>query len=527
MGPGHHRRMGFLSSWGMIYFLGRIYENKGVRWFIGSLIAASGAVQFFFGYVESYTIVNCLALLFLFSGLLMLKRGETSIVPMLFLSVAVISHPVTVVLIPGALYAYIKVINKKEGIVSILQQLLKPTVTFVIIVSSLMAVFWIGGNMPLHFLEQYLHANNLLPLRSTGGLYGIISRNHAVDMMNEICLIIPAWISLFFILPHVRLLKRTNSLLFLLLCSIGPLVFLSVFNPKLGYARDWDIFGIAAFPVTLLLGELVAEITKRNIAKIACPLVFISLLHTAPWIWVNSSETESLSRFENISSASFWTNSARSMAHESLASYFYDSGNFEKAAKHYQNAYGLTGNIRFFRNVISAYQKSGGLDSFQMFIEKNSSITEGHFYLGMEYIKRKLWASAQEQFEKVIAVNPDYPSVHFQLGLTYVEKKQYDDGIREYREALKRNNNISTLSLIHNNLGNAYVLKNMFDDSVREYHEALKLKPDFSLAHYNLASFYYNAGIDSLAYKHAELALKYGFTRSAVANLLNKISSRR
>ncbi|GAI10883.1 unnamed protein product, partial [marine sediment metagenome] len=93
--------------------------------------------------------------------------------------------------------------------------------------------------------------------------------------------------------------------------------------------------------------------------------------------------------------------------------------------------------------------------------------------------------------------------------------------------ALKRPQKKYVLSLIHNNLGNAYIYNNMINEGIAEYLEAIEIKPDFSLAHYNLAYTYYGTGRDSLAVKHAELAMKHGYPAHEVEKLLKALSSRR
>lgn len=518
---------GVIAVWGMIYILSRLYKGSGERWFIGCLIATCGSTQLFFGYVESYTIVNCLVLLFLFTGLFMVKQGKLTVVPVILLAGAVITHPLAVLFFPGAFYAYKKVIHADKTVSSAVKQWLLIAGIFAAIVGLLIIVFWIGGNTPDQFLKQYLQGSNLLPLRSNNDLYGIFSANHLVDMLNEIGLVVPAWISLFIILTCLRSIRRTHSVIFLLLCCIGPLLFLGAFNPKLGYARDWDIFGIIAFPAALLLGVLIIESVNMKLFKVAFPLVIISFLHTAPWIGINASGSASLKRFELLSGTSYWTDHAKAMAHESLASYYFDTNGFKKSVEHYQKAYELTGNIRFFENVIASFQKLNDVDMMRRFVEKNSQIAGGHYYLGLGYFEQNKLDSALKEFEKVLALDPEYPEVYFQLGLIYVNKEQYDDGIREYKKALKRPQKKYVLSLIHNNLGNAYIYKNMINEGIAEYLEAIEIKTDFSLAHYNLAYTYYGTDRDSLAVKHAELAMKHGYPAREVEKLLKALSSRR
>ncbi|MFC1489934.1 tetratricopeptide repeat protein [Candidatus Latescibacterota bacterium] len=518
---------GMAAVGGMVYIIRKLYEGSGKRWFIGCLILTCGSMQYFFGYVESYTVLGALILMFLLSGQLMLKRMRFTVIPIIFLSFAVITHPLAILFIPGALYAYLQVINSKKNNSSKVMQWTVTSGIFVIIIGGLLTVFGVGGHSPLKFLTHYTGGSNLLPIVSKGDLYGIFSSGHFIDILNEIGLVVPACISVFIILPGLLGMRRSRPSLFHFMCCLGPLLFLVAFNPKLGYARDWDIFGIIAFPATLWLGVLIIEnVKKADLLKVALPLLAISFIHTVSWIGVNSSGTASFARFVNLSKTPYLTDYAKSMAHESIASYYFDETDFRKSAEHYELAYDYSNNIRFFMNFIAACGKLNDYELLERFSKKYDNIAEGHFYLGVCYLEQNKLEAAMEEFEKTLILNPEYSEAYFKLGVAYVIMKKYDEGIREYKKALSLTQNKELLLLIYNNLGNAYIKNNMASEAITQLLEAIKIKPDMALAHFNLAHSYYVLGEYELSGKHVDLALRYGHPAQELRELIRALSSK-
>ncbi|MEZ4835810.1 MAG: hypothetical protein R2873_28075 [Caldilineaceae bacterium] len=59
-----------------------------------------------------------------------------------------------------------------------------------------------------------------------------------------------------------------------------------VWNPDYGGQRDWDLFSLAAIPLTLLLIRLSARLwpDPRFRRAALMPLIVLQILHTAAWI---------------------------------------------------------------------------------------------------------------------------------------------------------------------------------------------------------------------------------------------------
>ena len=371
--------MGVGALWGMWYYLKRLYNPVGRRWFMGGLVATSGAVQLFFGYVESYTIVATLSLMFLFSTLLMIRRKKPSLIPAVFLSLAVITHPVAVMLVPAAWYAYRQVIFSSTGGRQTVTPWLPYLGTGVSIIGVVIIVFWLGGHSPLDFAAHYLQGSNLLPFAARGDRYGMVTACHLADVANEIGLTVPAGIAIFFLLFRARSIRWTTSVVFLALASAGMLFFMAAFNPKLGFARDWDIFALGAFPVTLFLGVLILETAGKNLFRIAFTLLVIAVLHTVPWIALNASTTASCARMEYLVETPWWPKTAKALAHDDLGKYWHEQGDLARRGYHYVRAFDLVGNRRYYENTVNTYYHLGDFEALRLFVPRDETNPLGYF----------------------------------------------------------------------------------------------------------------------------------------------------
>jgi len=95
--------------------------------------------------------------------------------------------------------------------------------------------------------------------------------------------------------------------------------------------------------------------------------------------------------------------------------------------------------------------------------------------LGRNYLKRKMYAKAQESLEKLETVRTDYPHLYYNLGLVHSSKKQYARAIEMYKKALI---SLPDDSDTWNNIGITYYALGRHDEATDALERALKAKPD-------------------------------------------------
>ena len=540
---------GILTFSGILLYLKQLFEEKENRLFLGSLLITTGSVQLFFGYVEVYTFVNCFLIFFLLSTLLMLKRGKNSFIPGLFLATATIFHPQAIMLIPGALYAYY-VTNKKN-----IKEWLKPLSGFICIIAVFVFIFAIFGFTPADFFKTYTGGGKLLPLISNDDIYGILSLNHFLDCLNEIILIAPVSIFLVFIILRIKDIRFSKSSLFLLLCSLGVMFFMAVFHARIGYARDWDLFAFSAFPLTILTGILLLVLIKKDFPKYAFPIFTLILLHTVPWIFINSNESLSIKRFENIAGSKHWSNYAKGAAYDELRSYFFAKGEYDISFKYAEEAYKYSKSSRYLNNIAALYNDLGEFDKaigiFKILLKDDPEDPVYHLNIGIAYIRKNLIDNAIPELKTAIRISPNLKTAHFHLGMAYKrkglideaiseflieksinpndlnlllhlgiaygEKGKIDEAIIEFKNAIKINPNDEFIYL---NLGVAYSFKGEIDKSIKELENAIELKPDFGEAHFLLSAVYIqNKNDKSKGLYYLNQAKKYNFDPAQIKEL--------
>ncbi|MFC1486046.1 tetratricopeptide repeat protein, partial [Candidatus Latescibacterota bacterium] len=412
---------GIAMVWAIMRYLGRLFDSHGVRLTAGMVILTTGTIELFFGYVESYTIAWLFVLLSLLTGLAMIREQRFSPLSACFFILAAAFHFVTLSVAPGIVYAYVLVIRRSTPPAERLRRWGLLTLIAILVWGGTAFLLEMGA----HPLSGYftVHTTGLifLPLFGESGTYTILSPGHLIDLANELILLVPAGVVLFLGSWQAGKLFRSARVRFLVLSCLGPALILVLIDPKLGFARDWDLFSLFAIPAALFIGELIALLPENLLKRIAVPLTAVCVLNTVPWVLINASEQASLARFERLAVTPHWPASAKDMAFESLGTYYAERSRYNEAAEQDAAAYDHTGNIRFYRNVIAMYQRSGDFDALGRFVRSHGNIAEGYFNLGMAYLSRGRVDVAIPALEKAVELDPDYPDGYLNLGIGYGE----------------------------------------------------------------------------------------------------------
>lgn len=102
------------------------------------------------------------------------------------------------------------------------------------------------------------------------------------------------------------------------------------------------------------------------------------------------------------------------------------------------------------------------------------------------------YSRAVRFYEAALKLNPDLAYVHNNLGYSHLLQGKFDFAIDEFSKAVALNDKSRRY---HNNLGLAYAKKGRFDQALAEFKQA----GDEAKAHYNLAQFFYQKGLNQQA----------------------------
>jgi hypothetical protein len=264
--------------------------------FVG-LMLTGGAMQLFFGYAESYTLCSLTLTAYLLLAARSLRRGTSVVPPGLMAGLAVCFHPLTLSLGPSLLVlAWLHPHGRPGRLLRSIKACAAFALPAVLLVLALVG----PGGYSLSRLGQVDKPGGgdgkmLVPLWKTETRFEyktLFSARHVLDVANQLVLTSPLGlpaVGLGLLAAWRRRRRLDQAALLLGSAAAGMMIFLCLWNPDLGAARDWDLFAPVAFPLTALGAYLLAahlDERDRRTAAVLYPLC--SALVTAPWIAGNA-----------------------------------------------------------------------------------------------------------------------------------------------------------------------------------------------------------------------------------------------
>ncbi|UCB53132.1 MAG: tetratricopeptide repeat protein [Candidatus Zixiibacteriota bacterium] len=512
--------------------LGRTGLGKTLIFF--SLISL-GSVQLFFGYVESYSILQVVLLAYILLSALYLMR-KVSVVPALIAFVVSVGlHVTSLVFAPSLVYLLIKTNkdrSRKKG---------SPTKTvsnaFIfagLMVASFLVVSWIF--VVATGLEKTGKGIFILPLTATEGYkFGVFSLGHISEFLNQLLLLSPLSMSLIvlFLLAKIRFNEFRDRLTnFLILATSFALVYLFDFNFTLGSA-DWDLRSMPA-PFIGLLGILLflrwgekpsAALRLRSGqvhrppsaardqskaegrlaqdgATLAPPLgkrfrawgvifIWFSLFHTVPWIMINAHSQRSLDRYLLIQEN--------------------DPHPVDETG---YNLYKIARILRF----AELDQEIPGM--YERAIARNAYDTLSYFNLAAHYHQIDLYDQAVPVLDTLLKVDPAYPKANWMMGNIYVKWKEYAKALPYLEEAYP---NLADNTDFLYELGASYFQTEEVQKAGEIAVDILELDPYYVDAYHLLGSAYARLGDLKQAKEAWEKVLTLDPTDSIAINNLKEL----
>lgn len=287
------------------------------RTLIFGLVATTGAMQLFFGYVENYTLMSTGLMFTLYLSVRCLRDQLDLAWPSTALAITNTFHPSTIVTWPAIFFmAWWKAreLSAKRGNKTRVWGALMVPPLLIFIALALFMTIGGHGIMALFSDDRPGGADGIpfVPLHeieTPWQRYTMFSLAHLLDWANEHFLISPFGL---FLLAYVLIVGtkqrlsnaslhqdtyERGTLCFLIIASISYLIWTFIWNPDYGGRKDWDLFAPSAFVYTLLASYAWTRQVgtsdgnpqnKAILARHALLLIAASTLHSGAWIYSNT-----------------------------------------------------------------------------------------------------------------------------------------------------------------------------------------------------------------------------------------------
>jgi hypothetical protein len=337
-----------------------------VRLWLLVLTLFSTTMQLFFGYIENYSPLVFTGVLYLVMGFVVIHGGGRLWMLIVLFLLTFYAHIQAVLLGPSLLYLILwRSLEKRRERV---ERFAGPALTAITVLGAIAAGFTSIG-------DYYL------PLSGGKWFYGMFSPLHFADVLNEAMLLMPI-LPLFVVMAWVnRSLARrpfgyragtggeargwfamTAEWHFVILILVPCFLYLFLFKPEIGMARDWDLFTMSMLglvPLALLIINRFFRATKMQLsaASFTVPAIAIYVVLTVAWVGINASPTRSAERFEHILE---YDRTHAAYAYETLAIFYHDRGNIAKATELMEIACAGASNPRQLVRLAMYYEKLEG-----------------------------------------------------------------------------------------------------------------------------------------------------------------------
>ena len=406
---------------------------------------------FFFGYIESYTIVYVTMLVYVFCSWLALEGKINFAFVGISFVILVGFHLASLILLPGFVFVMLKAFSKNKKL---------STITIVYSVAIIL-VLLLNANVIFDRPQgdsQTHQSNFFLPLFHSSyenSAYQIVSWEHLVDLLNEFLLVSPFSLVIVFsyVLIFRKSLDRKNPVFqYLTLTTVSGIGFLCIANFELGFARDWDIASVFLTPFVCYALHCLKE-CKIFQRETFVTIIGVSFLYSILWVSVNAHEDKSLQRFYTFESTTFMNDKMRGYFYDQLGQYYSRKNQWDSVMFYSEKSLTLLPrNTSIWNRLEKSYDTLGAL-------EQNIAL-----YNHREIEFRKKLVESRERTKS--GVDEVFIYLSEELGYKYYETKDYNNAILFWEKSFEDGKgSFNTLK----DLGSVFLMTKQFENALNAY----------------------------------------------------------
>jgi hypothetical protein len=422
---------GLLAGWLCWLMAKEITRDGGSFSLALALLLGIGTSQLFFGYIESYPPVAVAILWFLLAGCACARTRSGAIWVAAALSIAIASHLACIFLIPG--YVYLALRSARTPV----ERAARLALPLVFSLSLLLLL----GFGPQRWAETArvaslgIHSHPIASDRDARP-YPLLSLNHAIDLGNEILLVIPTHLLLLCIglaSGYGKILRTDPRFSFLSVTGASGIVVASLLVLPVAPAQDWDLFALFLIPAGVL-GAYLAVPLERSAAghSLRRGVTLFALSTLGAFVLVNANTTSGVRRYETlVGPGARITSFARTYGYEILAYFHRYSGDTGEALR-YADAlvhreptnhrfWAMAGTIRMSRG-----DYNGAVANLEEAVRRGRNAGGTWTNLGICYTSQRRFGEALDSFTRAVAAEPDRPDRRLNLALSLLNSGRPD-----------------------------------------------------------------------------------------------------
>ncbi|MDI6765816.1 MAG: tetratricopeptide repeat protein [Bacteroidota bacterium] len=440
---------------------------------IGCLLFVGVKLQFFFGYVENYSILTLCITAYMISGWLVFKEQIHSIVPLSCFILMLSFHLGSFIFFPSLFVILYSVWerNKRELAVS----------AAITIALGIVLYFFTDLNINQiadRIVSVYHH--ELLPV--FGWYYAIFSWLHFLDWINAHGLIMPfALIGSIIILlsKNNKPRLKDNLALFLIISTACGFAFTLVISPALGMARDWDLIATFFIPQGFLfIFFVIGYLSLPEARQIVLMIIVMLIIQNVTWIGINADENRHLRRAEMLTNPKL-SGTIPKVYYESLAKIYWRKNDYTQSSRWYERYLTIdSSNPRILANLAEVYKRLGEHEKAFEVLKQSASASNDPgvlLNLGVEFLKRNDTTSAVNMFEGALNLDTTFAHAHANLAIIYHSRRLNNLVIHHATKAITYGLPEPAIYML---LGNAYSAIDDIDMAVKYYEMYLERKPN-------------------------------------------------